>query len=209
LVDPRLAERTAPRRAALLVVDMQNDFCHENGALAKRGIDLGPAQAINPVLLCLLDAARKAAIPILYTVNHHDAWTDSSAWRKRQDSDAHALCRTGSWGAEFYGVSPQPGERVVVKHRYNAFVGTDLALILQSRRIDSLLFTGVATNVCVETTARAAFVRNYQVVMVRDCLAGSSPAEHEASLVTLARYFDASVAASSEIKALWAAEPAA
>jgi ureidoacrylate peracid hydrolase len=63
--------------------------------------------------------------------------------------------------------------------------------------------------VCVETTARDAFVRNYQVVMVRDCLAGSSPAEHDASLVTLARYFDAAVVDSAEIKALWAAEQAA
>src|SRR5690242_6820544 len=105
---------------------MQNDFCHAEGALAKRGIDLGPTQAMMPALLSVIEAARTVAVPILYTVNHHDSWTDSAAWRKRQDSDALALCRTGSWGADLYGVSPKPGERIVVKHRYNAFVGTDL-----------------------------------------------------------------------------------
>lgn len=207
-MEDRLGERAGGGRAALLVVDMQNDFCHVDGALARRGIDLGPTQAIVPALKGLIDAARAAAVPILYTVNQHDAWTDSAAWRKRQGSEAHALARTGTWGAEFYGVAPLPSERIVPKHRYNAFVGTDLDLVLRSRGIEALIFTGVATNVCVETTARDAFVRDYRIVMVRDCLAGSSAPEHEASLVTLARYFDAVVAGADEIKALWAAKRA-
>ena len=205
-MDSRLSERAATRRAALVVVDMQNDFCHGEGALARRGIDLGPTQAIVPALRSLIEAARAAAMPVLYTVNNHDAWTDSAAWRKRQGSEVHALARTGTWGSEFYGVSPQPDERIVVKHRYNAFVGTDLDLVLRSRGIETLLFSGVATNVCVETTARDAFVRDYRVVMVRDCLAGASLQEHEASLTSLARYFDAVVANSADIKAVWAAE---
>ncbi|MCW5771362.1 MAG: cysteine hydrolase [Rhodospirillaceae bacterium] len=206
MADPRLAERADPKRAALVVVDMQNDFCHGDGLLAKRGIDMGPTQAMTPALLKLIEAARAASMPILYTVNQHDRWTDSAAWRKRQGKDVHALARTGSWGADFYAVAPRDDERVVVKHRYNAFVGTDLDLILRSRGIESVLFSGVATNICVETTARDAFARNYEVVMVRDCLAGSSAAEHQATLSTLSRYFDAVVADAGELAAVWVGE---
>jgi ureidoacrylate peracid hydrolase len=191
-------------RAALVVVDMQNDFCHADGALGKRGADLAATQAMVPTLERLIAAARAAQIPIVYTANAHDLWSDAPAWTERQEQQAHALCRTGSWGAEFYAVRPRADERVLIKHRYNAFVGTDFDLVLRSRGIETLLFTGVATNVCVESTARDAFARNYRVVMVADCLAGSSPAEHDWSLRTLERYFGATVAEASELIAMWA-----
>jgi ureidoacrylate peracid hydrolase len=199
----RLAERSGAAGTALLVVDMQNDFCHADGALAKRGAELGPTQAMLPQLLRLVEAARAAGLAVIYTANAHDDWTNSAAWRERQGGEGLALCRTGSWGAKFYGVRPAPTERVLVKHRYNAFVGTDLDLILRSRRIETLIFSGVATNVCVESTARDAFARNYAVVMARDCLAGSSLEEHEWALRSLERYFGAIVAEADAIAAAW------
>jgi ureidoacrylate peracid hydrolase len=144
---------------ALLVIDMQNDFCHADGALGKRSIDLAPTQAMAPRLVSFITSMRAAQVPILYTQTFHDTWTDSRAWQERQDGRAGALCRTGSWGAEFFGVRPRDDERVVIKHRYDAFYGTDLDLILRARGVHTVLVTGVATNVCVETTAREAFVR--------------------------------------------------
>ena len=123
--------------------------------------------------------------------------------KERQHSDTAALCRAGSWGAEFYAVSPRPDQRIVVKHRYDAFSGTDLDLILRAHEIETLLLTGVATNVCVETTARTAFCLGYRVVMVGDCLAGTSEAEHDVALGTLERYFDARCADSDSIVAMF------
>jgi len=184
---------------ALLVIDMQNDFCHADGALGKRGIDLAPTQALVPRLVAFVASLRAARLPILYTQTCHDAWTDSLAWRERQDGSAGALCRTGSWGAEFFGVRPRDDERVVIKHRYDAFYGTDLDLILRARGLHTLLVTGVATNVCVETTAREAFVRGYRLVMIADCLAGSSIGEHEASLGTMERLFGVIVVSSDAV----------
>jgi ureidoacrylate peracid hydrolase len=177
-------------RSALIVVDMQNDFCHDDGALAKRGVDVGPTQEMAPRLVAFVDAARAAGRPVIYLANMHDSWTDSPAWKQRHGEFGADICRPGSWGAAFYAVEPRPEERVVPKHRYNAFVGTDLDMILGARGLTTLIFTGVATNVCVETTARDAFVRDYKVVLIRDCLAGSSVEEHEASLRTLERYFN-------------------
>jgi ureidoacrylate peracid hydrolase len=188
-------------RSALIVVDMQNDFCHDDGALAKRGIDVRPTQDMAPRLVAFVDAARAAGLPVIYLANMHDSWTDSAAWRRRFGSTSPEICRPGSWGAAFYAVSPRPEERVVPKHRYNAFVGTNLDMILRARGLTTLIFTGVATNVCVETTARDAYVRDYQIVLVRDCLAGSSVEEHEAALRTLERYFSAAVLDSEQAAA--------
>jgi ureidoacrylate peracid hydrolase len=180
-------------RSALIVVDMQNDFCHDDGASAKHGLDVRPTQEMAPRLVALIEAARAADLTVIYLVNMHDEWSDSASWTERFGKGSLQICRTGSWGAAFYAVSPRSDERVVPKHRYNGFVGTDLDLILRAHGITTLFFTGVATNICVETTARDAFVRDYRVVMIRDCLAGSSIAEHEASLRTLERYFNATV----------------
>ena len=95
-VSRRLAGQLDSARAALLVVDMQNDFCDGGGALAKRGGDVGPTQAMLPKLLRLIGLARAAKLPIIYTANAHDAWTNSAAWQQRQGGEGLALCRTGS-----------------------------------------------------------------------------------------------------------------
>lgn len=199
-----MQDRVDRSRAALLVVDVQNDFCHHEGSIAARGFDVGPTQRMIPQLIELIEAARRARVPILYTRNEHDEWTDTRAWQGRQAGGTHALCRTGSWGAEFYNIAPAPDERVVVKHRYNSFLGTDLDMILRARGVDSVIFTGVATNICVESTARDAFARGYELVLVEDCLAGSTEEDHRASLSTLERYFGALVTRADELAARWA-----
>ncbi|HVO15718.1 MAG TPA: isochorismatase family cysteine hydrolase [Alphaproteobacteria bacterium] len=188
-------------RSALIVVDMQNDFCHDDGLLAQRGIDIAPTQAMALRLVAFIDRARALGLPVIYLINLHDSWSDSPVWQERHGQGGAEICRPGSWGAGFYAVEPRPDERVVPKHRYNAFVGTDLDLILRARGIATLIFTGIATNVCVETTARDAYCRDYRLVMVRDCLAGSTEAEHEASLRSLERYFNASVLDAGQVEA--------
>jgi isochorismate hydrolase len=75
-------------------------------------------------------------------------------------------------------IAPEPGDAVVTKHRYNAFLRTNLELILRSKGIESIVFTGIATNVCVSTTAREAFCRDYWTTLVSDCMIAHSEAAH-------------------------------
>lgn len=199
-----LEERWDPRWACLLVVDVQNDFCSPRGASAQRGDDVSKAEAMVPRLIQLIEEARRVSLPIIYIKTTHSEWTDTPSWiyRKSQDK-ALNTCREGSWGADFYdGISPLPQERVVTKHRYSAFINTDLNTVLKAKGIESVLVTGVATNVCVETTARDAYMFDYYVTMVEDCVAAYDAALHENTLDNIRRHFGL-VASSKEIIRTW------
>jgi ureidoacrylate peracid hydrolase len=209
-MDLTLDELVDPRQAALVVIDMQNDFCDSRGALARSGADPGLIQAMAPRLRRLLGAARQAGLPIVHVRTEHSPWTDSAAWLGRMHGRAAEVCRPGTWGADFYpGFEPrseparQPGcdEYVVTKHRYSGFVGTDLDLVLRARRVRSLILTGEATNVCVESTARDAFMCDYRVAFVSDCTAAARQAAHEATLETIARHFGTLVTADEVLRA--------
>ncbi len=98
--------------------------------------------------------------------------------------------------------NPLPGEFVVRKHRYSAFVSTDLNLTLKSRDIRTLIMTGVSTNVCVESTARDGFMRDYYVVLLKDCTAASSEEDYNGTLRNIARFFG-EVTDSSDVLRCW------
>ena len=197
-------ERWDPRWAALLVVDVQNDFVSSKGSAAQRGDDVSAAVAMVPKLIRLIDEARRVSLPVIYVKTTHSEWTDTPSWiyRKSQQS-ALNTCREGSWGAELYdGLSPLPEERVVIKHRYSAFINTDLNTVLRAKGIQSVLVTGVATNVCVETTARDAYMYDYYVTMVEDGAAAYDQRLHESTLENMRRHFGL-VASSEEIIDTW------
>ncbi len=205
-----LPERIDPQTTAVVVVDVQNDFCHSDSPLAKLGRDMTAAQDMLPNLLHLVDAARGAGATIIWVKTIHTEYTDSPVaieHRLRTRPNAELICQEGSWGAELYRVEPEAGEPVVVKHRYSAFVDTDMELILRSRGIKTLIMTGVATNVCVESTARDAYMRDYYVVFVDDCSACHDPAKHAATLVNMADHFGV-VVNSADIMAAWQRMPA-
>ena len=165
-----LKERCDPRLAALLVVDVQNDFVSPEGSAGKRGEDVSGALAMMPNLLALIEAARRVALTIVYIRTTHSEWTDTPSWIYRSSQKSGlSTCREGTWGADFYeGISPQASERVVIKHRYSAFINTDLNTVLKARGIQSVLVCGVATNVCVETSARDAYMFDYYVTVIDD-----------------------------------------
>ena len=197
-------ERWDPRWACLLVVDVQNDFVSPKGSAAQRGDDVSAAQAMVPRLTRLIEEARRVGLTIVYIRTTHSEWTDTPSWiyRKSQEKTL-STCREGSWGAEFYdGISPLPDERVVIKHRYSAFINTDLNTVLKAKGIESVLVTGVATNVCVETTTRDAYMFDYYVTMVEDCAAAYDPRLHEGTLENIRRHFGL-VASSGEIIESW------
>jgi ureidoacrylate peracid hydrolase len=197
-------ERWDPRWAALLVVDVQNDFVSSKGSAAKRGEDVSAAQAVAPKLIRLIEEARRVGLTVIYIKTTHSEWTDTPSWiyRKSQQS-ALNTCREGTWGAEFYeGIAPLPTERVVIKHRYSAFINTDLNTVLHAKGIQSVLLAGVATNVCVETSARDAYMYDYYVTMVEDCAAAYEAKLHLNTLENIRRHFGL-VATSDEIMATW------
>lgn len=204
LVLKTLKERCDPRLSCLLVVDVQNDFVSPKGSAAQRGDDVSSAVAIVPNLVRLIEEARRVSLTVVYVKTTHSEWTDTPSWiyRSSQKSGLNT-CREGTWGAEFYeGISPLPSERVVIKHRYSAFINTDLNTVLKAKGIESVLVTGVATNVCVETTARDAYMYDYYVTMVEDCAAAYEPKLHENTLENIRRHFGL-VASSQEIMKTW------
>ena len=200
-----LEERCNPSVAGLLVVDVQNDFCSPKGASARKGNDVSGAEAMVPGLVSLIEEARKVSLPVIFIQTIHSEWTDSLPWiyRKSQQREL-STCREGTWGAELYqGIAPLSGERIVTKHRYSAFINTDLNTLLKAKGIESVLVTGVATNVCVETTARDAYMFDHYVTLVEDCCAAYDQRLHEATLENIRRHFGL-VSSSREVIETWA-----
>jgi ureidoacrylate peracid hydrolase len=194
-----LEEKMAAQHTALVVIDMQNDFCASGGLVSRDGRDISAAQAMAKRLPALLESARRAGtlvvfVRCLYTRDANpylsDVWLEQAARERRGGYTSIPVCREGSWEGDWYeDVRPQPADIVVTKHRYDAFQGTDLDLVLRSHGIRTVALTGVVTNVCVETTARAAFVRDYYVAVVEDGCAAYVPEDHEHTLRNIRRFF--------------------
>lgn len=187
LADP--ADRLDPKHTALLIIDMQKDFCIESFGSHLAGRDLGAAQRAIPNIARLLAGARSSGTRVVHvgflTLQDHDS--DSGPWlaqRRRATFSSESLCLAGTEGEAFVdALSPCPGEWIVRKHRYSAFTGTNLDLLLRSAGIRTVVITGVSTNACVESTARAAFELDYYVAVPPE---GVGSWSHELHLATLA-----------------------
>jgi ureidoacrylate peracid hydrolase len=192
----------APAESALLLIDLQNDYCHPDGALGRHGADLGSVEPALANIERLAETARACGAAVVFVRNWHEAWANSPGWRGRAPRQSTAA-EAGSWGAQFYRVAPKPGEPVIDKQRYDAFIGTPLMSALQALGRTALVFAGFGTNVCVESTARHAVFLDYRIVLVSDATGtADGVAAHEASLATIARHFGP-VAATAEILAAW------
>jgi ureidoacrylate peracid hydrolase len=202
-----LSELVLPAKSAVIVVDVQNDYCCADGVLGKAGLPTAAAMAMIPNLQRLLTAARASGAPVIFVQMIHEAATDSAAWAWRMGGGSNGVCRKGTWGAEFTEVAPLPGEAVVIKHRYSAFVNTRFDSVLRTLKIENLIMTGVSTNICVESTARHGYMLDYNIVFLSDCTAAYSPEEHEVSLYNMRTHFGV-VATSNDVIAVWNAAPA-
>jgi ureidoacrylate peracid hydrolase len=169
-------------------VDVQNDFCDRNGVFGKAGNDLSMVDAMLPRLSTLIESARAAGVTVIFIQAIYDPEFLFPAWHERNARLGFETprCIDGSWGADYYQVAPQAGDIVIRKHRYSAFVDTELDAVLRSRRIETVVTTGVATNICVESTARDAFMKGYYVVLPQDAAAAYSEQQHKASLASIA-----------------------
>jgi nicotinamidase-related amidase len=179
-----LKEVVDPRHTAILVIDMQKDYCSKGGYLDKAGIDLTNGQKTLPRVIKLVDEGRKNGVKIVWIQNTtlKDGLSDSPAWlylkAKAGLSKPVPYTLEGDWGQEFVeGLVMKPGEPLIKKHRSSAFVSTDLDLILRSLLVESVICAGTITGGCVMMTALNAMHYNYYTVVARDCVfAPAAPA---------------------------------
>lgn len=183
-----------PTRTALIVIDMQRDFCAPGGYAAQAGLDVARLAAPIAAIQQLLGAARAAGALVVHTREGHRADLSDCPPEKYQRSVAAGapigspgplgrLLVRGEVGHDFIEeLRPAPGEPVIDKPGYSAFQQTDLAALLAEFDIDTLLLCGVTTEVCVHSTLREAVDRGFRCVTVGDACAGSTAALHEAAL---------------------------
>ena len=188
-VKENLFEIIAPDRAALIIVDMQNDFVSPEGKMAGFGFYLENVRATIQPIKFLLQTARELHYPVLHTSMINDIDQNPFSWYTFWGEPMITL--PGSWGAEHISeLKPRNGELVITKYSYGAFEGTNLNTILRRKGIQTLLFAGTDLNICAGDTIHQAFALGYHVVAVSDCLASFSKigAEHSAQLHQMGLY---------------------
>ncbi len=207
-----LSELVDPAHSALVVVDMQRDFCHPGGAFDRLGVDISMYPPVIPRIASLLQGARAAGVQVIYiqmTVlpgrkSESPAQIRFNLRMHLAEAGGEALGYTadGSVGQEILPeLAPVDGDLVVKKYRSSAFWGTNLDLLLRSNGIKSLIVAGCTTEGCVESTARDALFNDYYVVVVEDCVASDDRAQHEASLLLMRHRFD--IATAEEVLRVW------
>lgn len=223
-----------PQRIALLIIDMQNDFCAQGGYYDRkekgakdlsipsskqcyrpRAMVQSPSNIVcNIIKLIQRVRAGGARMKIAYLRAIYGRGYDNQPMVNRRGIlDAHP-CKKGSWGAEIVEpiekvrveVEDPENEFAIEKHRYDGFIGTDLDIILRSSNIKTLVITGVETNVCVVSTAGTAHNLGYYTIIPRDCVASGSLCLHEYALKNFGRAFGYVTCLDSVIRELAAAQ---
>ncbi len=197
----RLRAKLNPESTALIIIDMQKDFCCEGGTFHKRGFDIRSAQKLAKRLNMFLKEAREVLkhiihLPMIKKPEFTSPLVDDLYSRINIERSYDSTL------AEPYEVIPQPGDIVIPKHKYSGFVSTYLDPFLRSKRINTLIISGLATNVCVESTARDGFMREYHIVIPSDLTEGTSTEAKKWSLSNLDMFF-AEVVSSGEILECW------
>jgi ureidoacrylate peracid hydrolase len=192
-------------KSAMVVVDMQNAFASRQGMLDIAGADISGAPRVVSVIGSILSQARRNGIPVVYLQMGYKAdlsdsgGPESPNWHKElgirlmncRPELKGTLVTEGTWDFAIVDeLAPQPGDIVIVKTRYSGFARTALDDQLRARGVRYLFFTGIATNVCVESTLRDAFFLDYWPILIADATLGAGPAFiQEATLFNIESYF--------------------
>lgn len=184
------------KTSALLVIDMQNAFVHDRGTLGVSGVNTKRLAAIVPAVKALVGHCQAAGMPVIWTVQEH---FQEDAARARKKLAAHTAKRkqvsalAGSWDEaiidELKVLAEINPSMVVRKHRFGAFYATRLEQLLRMLGTQTLFVTGTTTNACVETTIREAYLRDYDVVAVTDCISGINEEWERTALQVWGQYF--------------------
>lgn len=173
---------------ALIVVDMQNGFCHPEGSLPKLGMSLAGVEAAVANAAVAVAHARETGMPVIFTRQvFRPGYHDLGRWQSSRTPDlgvdgpaSFGGLLAGSWDGDVVDeLGRTPEDLVVDKVRFDAFQWTSLEPLLRGLGVADLVVCGVVTNFCVETTVRSAVVRDFQVTLLEDCCAAQTPRLHE------------------------------
>lgn len=176
-------------KRALIVVDMQNAYCHEQGSLARQGFDISACRDVIGNVKKVIEVCRKNAVPVIFLYlafekNYRDGGTMvHQIWPFFKEKKG---LLDGTWDAAIVDeLKPLPEETVIRKTRYSGFSGTNLDYRLRYMGVETLIIGGVTTNICVESTVRDAFHLGYKVVLISDGTAEIDEERYHASLKTV------------------------
>lgn len=188
-------EALSSDNAALLVIDLQNAFCHPEGTLGRSGLDTEHLRSVIPPLRQVIEQCQAANMPVIWTLQEH---FESDRRRARKRLPAHTSKRkgisaiAGTWDAavvdELADLVVDP-TFVIRKHRFGGFYETRLHILLEQLGVDHLFIAGLTTNACVETTVREAYLRDYDVIGLEDCIAGVNPEWEQSAQEVWRHYF--------------------
>ena len=204
-------------RTAVVVVDMQNAFASRGGLLDIAGVDISGADKIVRRIGELLEAARAANVPVVYLqTGYKPDLSNGGGAASPNPRKETALCLMrarpelkgqllveGTWDFQIVeALAPRGSDLVVLKTRYSGFAGTQLDSILRAREIRFLVFVGIATNVCVESTLRDAYFHEYWPLLVTDgALQAGPPEAHSATVFNVESFFGWTIGTNSLIEA--------
>ena len=199
------ALRLAPEQTAVVVIDMQNAYASEGGYVDLAGFDIAGASGVISKIATVLATAREAGVQVVYLQNGWDPdyveaggpgspnWHKSNAlktMRQRPELSGQLLARGGWDYALVDALKPQPGDISLHKTRYSAFFNSQLDSTLRARGIRNIVFVGIATNVCVESTLRDGFHLEYFGVMLEDATHHLGPAMmQQATVYNVEKFF--------------------
>jgi nicotinamidase-related amidase len=185
--------------SALIIVDMQNDFVHRDGAFGRRAredvdasIDMDFLASTIPNVRRIAEAFRHHHRPVVYVTQVlKPDYSDAAFpyWRRPRPAQSRSIVE-GTWGAQIIDdLTPHAGDHLVIKKGFGGFANTPLDTILRNCGVTTCVVTGVTTCVCVSTTVRGGVECNYRMIVVQDAVAEIHRDAHDAELKTMARVF--------------------